>query len=330
MTDRPIDVCGIGNAIVDVLAHCDQDFIDRMKLNKGSMTLIDSARAETLYAAMGPAIEVSGGSAANTIAGIASLGGKAAYIGKVGNDQLGGIFRHDIRAAGVHYETNPAATATPTARCMIFVTPDAERTMNTYLGACIELTPEDIEERLVAAAKVTYLEGYLWDPPLAKQAFLKAADLAHGAGREVALTLSDPFCVKRWLNEFQDLVKSHVDILFANEHEITALWETEDFDEAVSITRRHCSLAAVTRSAKGSVIVTPQDAIRIAPWPVERVVDATGAGDLYAAGFLYGYCQGRELADCGRVAALAAGEIIGHFGARPEVPLNELLLAQVG
>jgi len=330
MTDRPIDVCGIGNAIVDVLSHCDQDFINGMKLNKGTMTLIDAARAEELYAAMGPAIEASGGSAANTIAGIASLGGKAAYIGKVGNDQLGGIFRHDIRAAGVHFETNPASTKTPTARCMIFVTSDAERTMNTYLGACVELTPDDIEEGLVSSAKVTYLEGYLWDPPLAKQAFLKAASIAHGAEREIALTLSDPFCVERWLKEFQDLVKAHVDILFANEHEITTLWQTEDFDEAIAITRRHCSLAAVTRSAKGSFIVTPQEVIEVAPWPVEQVVDVTGAGDLYAAGFLYGYTRGRELADCGRIAALAAGEIIGHFGARPETPLNELLLAQVG
>ncbi len=327
---RPFDVCGIGNAIVDVLAHCDLDFIDRLRLNKGTMTLIDAERAEALYEAMGPAVEASGGSCGNTIAGLASLGGRGAYIGKVGNDQLGGIFRHDMRASGVHFETPSAVSATPTARSMIFVTPDAERTMNTYLGACVELTPEDVDPAVISRAKVTYLEGYLWDPPLAKQAFLKAANIAHGAGREIALTLSDPFCVKRYLSEFQDLVKNHVDILFANEHEITALWETEDFDQAVAITREHCGLAAITRSARGSLIVAGPQVIEVPAWPVEKVVDVTGAGDLYAAGFLYGYTQGRDHADSGRIAALAAGEVISHFGARPETPLAELLLQQVG
>nr|WP_298690754.1 adenosine kinase [uncultured Dongia sp.] len=330
MSDKLFDVCGIGNAIVDVLAHCDLDFIDRMSLNKGTMTLIDAARAEALYDAMGPAVEASGGSCGNTIAGIASLGGRGAYIGKVGNDQLGGIFRHDMRATGVHFETPTATTTTPTARSMIFVTPDAERTMNTYLGACVELTPDDVDPAVVTRSKVTYLEGYLWDPPLAKQAFLKAANLAHGAGREISLSLSDPFCVGRYLTEFQDLVKNHVDILFANEHEITALWETADFDEAVRITREHCSLAAITRSAKGSVIVAGPQLIEVPAWPVQKVVDVTGAGDLYAAGFLYGYTQGRDHADSGRIAALAAGEVISHFGARPETPLAELLLQQVG
>lgn len=330
MTDKLFDVCGIGNAIVDVLSHCELDFIETMRLNKGTMTLIDAARAEELYAAMGPAVEASGGSAGNTIAGLASLGGRGAYIGKVGNDQLGGIFRHDIRAAGVHFETQSATSATPTARCMIFVTPDAERTMNTYLGACVELTPEDVDPHVVTRSKVTYLEGYLWDPPLAKQAFLKAANLAHGAGREISLSLSDPFCVQRYLTEFQDLVTNHVDILFANEHEITALWETTDFDEAVRITREHCSLAAITRSAKGSLIVAGPQFVEVPAWPVARVVDVTGAGDLYAAGFLYGYTQGRDHADSGRIAALAASEVISHFGARPETPLAELLLQQVG
>jgi sugar/nucleoside kinase (ribokinase family) len=330
VTDKPFDVCGIGNAIVDVLAHCDLEFIDRMQLNKGTMTLVDAARAEALYEAMGTAVEASGGSCGNTIAGLASLGGRGAYIGKVGNDQLGGIFRHDMKAIGVHFETATATSATPTARSMIFVTPDAERTMNTYLGACVELTPEDVDPAVISRAHVTYLEGYLWDPPLAKQAFLKAANIAHGAGREIALTLSDPFCVERYRAEFQDLVKNHVDILFANEHEITALWQVADFDEAVRITQLHCDLAAITRSAKGSLIATDKEVIEIPAWPVDKVVDVTGAGDLYAAGFLYGYTQGRDHADSGRIAALAAGEIISHFGARPQTPLSELLLQQVG
>ena len=329
MADKHFDVCGIGNAIVDILAHCDEDFVAEMQLNKGAMTLVDAARSAELYAAMGPAVEASGGSAANTIAGIASLGGKAAYIGKLGNDQLGGIFRHDIQAAGVHFETLSVTSATPTARCMIFVTPDAERTMNTYLGACVELTPEDVDPQVVQRSKVTYLEGYLWDPPLAKQAFLKAAEIAHEAGREIALTLSDSFCVERYRKEFQDLVRDHVDILFANETEIKALWETERYEEALAITRQSCSLAALTRSEKGSLIATPETVVEIPAWPVARVVDVTGAGDLYAAGFLYGYTQGRDYADCGRIASLAAAEIIGHFGARPETPLSELLLQQL-
>jgi sugar/nucleoside kinase (ribokinase family) len=329
MSDQHFDVCGIGNAIVDVLAYCDEEFLERMALAKSAMTLIDAARADALYAAMGPAVEASGGSAANTIAGIAGLGGRAAYIGKLGNDQLGGIFRHDIRAGGVYFETPSTDTTTPTARCMVFVTPDAERTMQTYLGACVELAPADVDPGLIAHSKITYLEGYLWDPPLAKQAFLKAADLAHQAGHQVALTLSDPFCVKRYLKEFQDLVRDHVDILFGNEAEIKALWETGDHDEAVAVTRRTCNLAALTRSEKGSLIATPDTVIEIPAWPVPKVVDLTGAGDLFAAGFLFGYTQGRDLADCGRIASLCAGEIISHFGARPEVPLTELLLQNV-
>ena len=330
MTEKTVDVVGIGNAIVDIIAHCDDDFIEEWSLVKGAMTLIDQPRAVELYDAMGPAIEVSGGSAANTIAGIASLGGNAAFIGKVGNYQLGGIFRHDIRAAGVHFETANTATGTSTARCMVFVTPDAERTMNTYLGACLELTPEDVDPALIRRAQVTYMEGYLWDPPLAKQAFLKAAAIAHDAGQEVALTLSDSFCVQRYLSEFQDLVKNHIDILFANETEIMALWETRDWKEAVAITRSHCDLAALTRSEKGSLILAGDQAYDIPAWPVGRVVDVTGAGDLYAAGFLYGYTQGRDIPTCGRIASLAAAEIIQHVGARPETPLTELLLERLG
>ncbi len=324
-----IDVVGIGNAIVDVLAHCDDGFIERMGLNKGAMTLIDTDRATSLYDAMGPAVEISGGSGANTTVGVASLGGKAAFIGKVGNDQLGGIFRHDIRSAGVQFDIAPATSGTPTARSMILVTPDAERTMNTYLGACQELTPDDVDPHLIQRAKVTYMEGYLWDPPLAKQAFLKAARIAHDAGQEVSLTLSDAFCVGRYLTEFQDLVKNHVDILFANTSEILALWQTEDWDEAVRLTREHCDLAALTRSEKGSVIVTADEVHEIPAWPVDQIVDLTGAGDLYAAGFLYGYTHGRDFVACGRIASLAAGEVISHLGARPEIPLDELVLQRL-
>ena len=329
MPDKVIDVVGIGNAIVDVIAHCDEAFIARMNLNKGAMTLIDTARANTLYDAMGPAVEISGGSGANTTVGVASLGGRAAFIGKVGNDQLGGIFRHDIRAVGVQFDIAPANSGTPTARSMILVTPDAERTMNTYLGACQELTPADVDPHLIQRAKVTYMEGYLWDPPLAKEAFLKAARIAHEAGQEVSLTLSDSFCVQRYLSEFQDLVRNHVDILFANTSEILALWETDDWDEAVRQTRQHCDLAALTRSEKGSVIVTADEVHEIPAWPVDKVVDLTGAGDLYAAGFLYGYTHGRDFAACGRIASLAAGEAISHVGARPETPLAELVLQRL-
>jgi sugar/nucleoside kinase (ribokinase family) len=329
MPDKHFDVCGIGNAIVDVFSHCEEEFLTKMSLTKGAMMLVDPKRSGELYDAMGPAVEVSGGAAANTIAGLASLGGKGAYIGKVGNDQLGGIFRHDIRAAGVHFETASVTSDTPTARSMIFVTPDAERTMNTYLGACVELTPDDVDPEVIQHSKVTYLEGYLWDPPLAKQAFLKAADLAHSAGKQIALTLSDSFCVIRYLKEFQDLVRDHVDILFANEGEIKALWETENYEEAVQITRGACDLAALTRSEKGSLIVTPETVVEVPAWPVPRIVDLTGAGDLFAAGFLYGYTQGRNHADCGRIGALAAGEVISHYGARPETPLSELLLQNV-
>lgn len=329
MPEMVIDVVGIGNAIVDVLAHCDDAFLTRMNLNKGAMTLIDTAQAEALYDAMGPAVEISGGSGANTTVGVASLGGSAAFIGKVGNDQLGGIFRHDIRASGVQFDISPANSGTPTARSMILVTPDAERTMNTYLGACQELTPDDVDPHLIQRAKVTYMEGYLWDPPLAKQAFLKAARIAHDAGQEVSLTLSDAFCVGRYLTEFQDLVKNHIDILFANTSEIMALWQTDDWDEAVRLTREHCDLAALTRSEKGSVIVTADEVHEIPAWPVDKVVDLTGAGDLYAAGFLYGYTHGRDFAACGRIASLAAGEIISHIGARPETPLAELVLQRL-
>jgi sugar/nucleoside kinase (ribokinase family) len=325
LVDGLTDVVGIGNAIVDVLAHAEEEFLVRHGLNKGTMTLIDAERATSLYAAMGSGFEVSGGSAGNTIAGIASLGGKAGYIGKVGADELGRIFRHDIRANGVAFETPVATSTTPTARCLIFVTPDAQRTMNTYLGACIELTPEDIDPAVIAGARVTYMEGYLWDPPAAKQAFLKAARIAHERGRKVSLSLSDPFCVDRHRQEFRDLVRDHVDILFANEAEICSLWQTESFDSALQATRGLCEVAALTRSAKGSLILAGEETHVVDAARVDRVVDTTGAGDLYAAGFLYGYCRGLSPYDSGRIASLAAAEIISHFGARPERPLRQLL-----
>jgi len=328
MAERLLDVVGIGNAIVDVLANADDDLLVKQGLTKGAMTLVDAARAEALYAVMGSAIEVSGGSAANTVAGLASLGGRGGFIGKIGNDQLGGIFRHDIRANDVIFETPSAKSATPTARCLIFVTPDAQRTMNTYLGACIELGPEDVDAGLIAHAKVTYLEGYLWDPPAAKAAFLKAAKAAHDAGRKVALSLSDAFCVERHRAEFRALVHDHVDILFANEAEIRSLWQAESFDQALQATRGHCEVAALTRSARGSVILVGEEVHVIDARPVAQVVDTTGAGDLYAAGFLYGYTGGRAPYDCGRIGAIAASEVIGHFGARPETSLSELLLAK--
>jgi sugar/nucleoside kinase (ribokinase family) len=329
MTAKVLDVVGIGNAIVDILSHADEAFLAAHGMSKGTMTLIDAERASALYRAMGPAVESSGGSAGNTIAGLASLGGKGGFIGKVNNDQFGGVFRHDIRAVGVMFETPSSEDGPPTARCLIFVTADAQRTMQTYLGACLELGPDDIDPAVISHAKVTYLEGYLWDPPQAKKAFLKAAQIARKAGRKVALTLSDPFCVDRHRAEFQDLVSKHVDILFANEAEICSLWETGSFDEALQATRGKCEIAALTRSAKGSLIVTTDEMHVVDAAPVKHVVDTTGAGDLYAAGFLYGYTNGKNLFDCGRIGAMAAGEIISHFGARPQTPLTELLLAQL-
>ncbi|HEY2889204.1 MAG TPA: adenosine kinase [Dongiaceae bacterium] len=328
MAERLLDVVGIGNAIVDVLANADEDLLVKQGMVKGAMTLVDGARAEALYSVMGAAIEVSGGSAANTIAGLASLGGRAGFMGKIGNDQLGGIFRHDIQANGVIFETASAKSATPTARCLIFVTPDAQRTLNTYLGACIEFGPDDVDATLVAHSKVTYLEGYLWDPPAAKAAFLKAAKVAREAGRKVALSLSDAFCVERHRVEFRELLREHVDILFANEAEICSLWQVDSFDKALQATRGQCDVAALTRSARGSVILSGKDVHIVDAARVSQVVDTTGAGDLYAAGFLYGYTGGRDPYDCGRIGAIAAAEVIGHYGARPETPLSELLLSK--
>lgn len=325
MTKTAIDVLGIGNAIVDVISREEESFITAHGLNRGTMTLIDEDRAESLYAAMGPGMVCSGGSAGNTIAGIASLGGKGAYFGKVRDDELGGIFAHEIRALGVSFDTAPATEGAKTARSLIIVTPDAQRTMNTYLGACVGLGPDDIDAETVAAAQVTYMEGYLWDPPQAKQAFRKAMDLAHGAGRKTALSLSDPFCVGRYRDEFRDLVRNHIDILFANEDEIISLYQTATFDEALAAFRAEGRLGALTRSEKGSVIVQGDETHVVPVHPVDAVVDTTGAGDLYAAGFLFGITQGRGLVESARIASIAAAEIISHVGARPETALKALI-----
>jgi len=325
MTQASIDVVGIGNAIVDVITHAEDAFLAQEALVKGTTTLVDAARAEALYRMMGPAIEASGGSAGNTMAGIASLGGKGAYIGKVRNDFLGQVFRHDITAIGVRFDTQAATSGPGTARCLILVTPDGQRTMNTYLGACVELGPADIDPDVIAAAQITYLEGYLFDPPKAQEAFRKAAAIAHAAGRKVALSLSDPFCVGRHRAAFRDLVDGHVDILFANEVEICSLYETDDFVAAAAAVRGHVAIAALTRSAEGSVILALGAEHRIDPAPVVRVVDTTGAGDLYASGFLYGLTRDLPLPTCGEIGSLCAAEIISHFGARPEVKLSELV-----
>lgn len=329
MAAPTIDVVGIGNAIVDVLAQANESFIVAEKLAKGTMALIDQSRAHTLYGRMGPGIEASGGSAANTIAGIASLGGSAAYIGKVADDILGKVFAHDLRAAGVRYETEPLKGGPATARCLILVTPDAQRTMNTFLGASVEFEPGDIDRELVAAAQVTYLEGYLFDRPLAKAAFRQAGEIAHEAGRKVSLTLSDPFCVDRHRADFRDLIRGHVDILFANEMEICSLYETKDFEKAAAAVRGEAEIAVLTRSEKGATVITAKDQVTVAASPVAKVVDTTGAGDLFASGFLYGFTRSKDLTHCAKLGALCAAEIISHFGARPETKLKELA-AQAG
>jgi sugar/nucleoside kinase (ribokinase family) len=324
MATSSLDVVGIGNAMVDVLARIDDSFLAAQGLTKGTTALIDAARAESLYQQMASGIEMSGGSVANTIAGIASLGGSGAYIGKVRDDQLGSVFAHDLRAIGVRFETPPSTEGPATARCLVLVSGDAQRTMNTYLGACVELGPEDLDRAVIGSAQVTYLEGYLFDPPRAKAAFRDAAVIAHGAQRKVSLSLSDPFCVERHRGDFRALVRDHVDILFANEIEICSLYETNDFDAAAAAVRGECEIAVLTRSAAGSIVVTAKETVRVPAMPIAQLVDTTGAGDLYASGFLFGLTHGRDLATCGRLGSLCAAEIIGHFGARPETPLKDL------
>lgn len=322
------DVVGIGNAIVDIIGRCNEQVLQKHGVAKGSMRLIDADTVTKLYADMGPAVETSGGSVANTMVGIASFGGKAGFIGKVADDEFGRIFSHDIRSAGVTFEIPPVKGATPTARSLIVVTPDGERTMNTFLGISPELDHGEVNESLIASAKVVYLEGYLFDRPAAKAAFRQAADIAGKAQRKVALSLSDAFCVDRHRTEFRELIRAQVDILFANETEILSLYQVDNFEEAARMARAEVDIAVLTRSAKGSVIFTGDKATTVAPSKVSSVVDTTGAGDLYAAGFLYGYTAGKPLEICGQLGSLAAAEIISHLGARPHTPLAKLAAAK--
>ena len=328
MTSAKYDVLGIGNAIFDVLVQTDERFLSRHGMTKGGMALIDEAQATAIYRDMGPATEMSGGSAANTIVGIANLGGRAAYVGKVRDDQIGRLYSHDIRAAGVAFETRPATDGPATGCSYILVTPDGERTMNTYLGAAQELSTSDIDAAEVAASRVLYLEGYLWDPRNAKDAFVKASTIAHDAGRQVALTLSDSFCVDRYRGEFLDLMRSGtVDLVFANEAELHSLYQTSDFDTALKQLRSDVTLGVVTRSEKGCVVASTDGLIAVPAFPIDKMVDTTGAGDLFAAGFLFGLVRGAGHQNAGRLGALAAAEVIQHIGARPQVSLKELAKA---
>jgi len=325
MSTATYDVLGIGNAIFDILVKTDDDFLVRQGMTKGAMTLIDEPRAAAIYAAMGPATEISGGSAANTIVGLADFGARTVYVGKVKDDQIGRMYSHDIRAAHVAF-TTPAASEGPATGCSyILVTPDGERTMNTYLGAAQNLHPRDIDAAQVAASTITYLEGYLWDPTDAKAAFVKAAEIAHGAGRRVALTLSDAFCVGRYRDEFLALMRqATVDLVFANEAELLALYPGADFDGALAQLRKDVGSAVVTRSEKGCMVVSKDEVTAVPAFPVARVVDTTGAGDLFAAGFLFGLVRGADPTIAGRLGALAAAEVIQHIGARPQTSLKEL------
>ena len=325
MTSAKYDVLGIGNAIFDVLVQTDDSFLTAHGMAKGGMALIDEARAGSIYRDMGPAVEMSGGSAANTIVGIANLGARAAYVGKVKDDQIGRLYTHDIRAAGVAFETKPASDGPATGCSYILVTPDGERTMNTYLGAAQELTPDDIDVAQVAASAIVYLEGYLWDPKSAKEAFVKASTIAHDSDRQVALTLSDAFCVGRYRAEFLDLMRNGtVDLIFANEAELTSLYETPDFDSALSQLRDDTKLGIVTRGEKGCVVASKDGVVAVPAFPIQKLVDTTGAGDLFAAGFLFGLVRGAGYENAGRLGALAAAEIIQHIGARPQTSLKEL------
>ena len=325
MSATQYDVLGIGNAIVDVIARTEDDFLVSQGMNKGGMMLIDEPRAQAIYAAMGPATESSGGSGANTIAGVASFGARAAFVGKVKDDKLGGAFTHDIRSIGVTFTTPAAKDGPSTACCYVLVTPDGERTMNTYLGAAQNLTPADLDEQQIASAGITYLEGYLWDPPQAKEAFRKAAAIAHGAGRLVALTLSDAFCVGRYRAEFLNLMRTGaVDLIFANESELKSLYETSDFDSGAAALRNDAKLAVVTRSEKGCVVISRESNEAVRAAPISKLVDATGAGDLFAAGFLTGLARGQDHRTAAQLGALAAAEVIQHIGARPQTSLKAL------
>lgn len=325
MSGIRFDVVGIGNALVDVIAHADDAFIARHDLVKGSMTLVDTDRALYLYQALGGAIEMSGGSAANTMCGVASLGGTAAYIGKVSDDELGQVFGHDCRAVGVQFRPGMPADDIPTGRCIIVVTPDAQRTMNTYLGVSSLLCPADVDADTVAVGGVLYMEGYLYDRPEAKEAFRYAAQIAHAHDRMVSLTLSDSFCVDRHRDDFRALVADEVDLLFGNAAELLSLYQVESMDEALRAVREDCALAVITVGAEGCMVVTPDDVLHAPAQPVDHVLDTTGAGDLFAAGFLYGYTRRRSLAECAQFGAIAAAEVISHVGPRPLVELRTLL-----
>jgi sugar/nucleoside kinase (ribokinase family) len=321
------DVAAIGNAIVDVIAPAEDAFLAANGLVKGSMMLVDEARARELYDKMGQAVEASGGSAGNTVAGVASLGGRAAYIGKVAEDQLGEVFAHDTRSIGVAYATARLNGGAATGRSLINVTPDGERTMCTFLGASVELTAADVDPALIEGAAIVYLEGYLFDPPEARRAFAKAAGLARASGRTIALTASDIFVIERHRRTLIEFLDTEVDLLFANDAEIMALFETEDFDAAVAAVRGRCKIAALTRGEAGSVVVTPDATVAVPAFPVAKVVDTTGAGDQYAAGFMLGLARGRSLEDCAKLGGLAAAEVISHYGPRPQVSLAELVAA---
>jgi sugar/nucleoside kinase (ribokinase family) len=322
MTPAQFDVVGLGNAIVDVIARTDDTFLQKHGLAKGSMALIDREQSDALYGELTNAIEKSGGSAGNTMAGLASLGAQGAYIGKVADDELGAAFAADMRGIGTHFDTAVLEGGAPTARCMVLVTPDAQRTMNTYLGACTELSPADVDASLIAGSQVTYLEGYLWDKPNAKEACLRAMQTARHANRQVAFSLSDPFCVERHRAEFLDLIDHHVDVLFANESEICSLYQQRDLESAARDARGKCKIAALTRSERGALLLSGDQTVEVPAEPVAEVLDTTGAGDLYAAGFLFALTRGKPLAECGRLGSLCAAEVISHFGARPEQPLD--------
>jgi len=324
------DLVGIGNALVDVLVEVDDPLLQAEELSKGGMMLVENAQSDELYGRLPAGMEKSGGSCGNTMAAFAQLGGAGSYIGKVRDDQFGTVFRHDMRAMGVAFDT-PATTNGPgTGKCLVLVTPDAQRTMVTYLGAASDFTSEDVTPATIEAGKVTYMEGYLFDRPAAKEAFVKAADIAHYAGGEVSLSLSDPFCVERHRESFRALVENHIDILFANEDEIISLYQADGFDDALQQVRGHCKIACLTRSEKGSVILSGDEVHMVDAEPVEKVVDTTGAGDAYAAGFLYGYTKGHDLYTAGRIGAICAGEVISHYGARPEANLKNLVAARLG
>jgi adenosine kinase len=324
MNQAKYDVLTIGNAIVDILSQAEDDFLVREGLVKGSMRLIDQDEAERLYDHMGPTQMISGGCAGNTAAGVASFGGRAAFIGKVANDEPGHFYRHDMQSTGIAFPTGNLTSGVPTGRSMILITPDTERTMNTFLGACLELTPADIDAATVEGAAITYLEGYLWDPPKAKEAFVEASRIAHGAGRKVAITLSDSFCVDRYRDEFLELMRTgKVDIVFANNHEVLSLYQTSDFGAAVEALSEDVALAAVTMGADGSMVVAGSERVSVPAPPVDEIVDKTGAGDLFASGFLYGLARGASHMDCAMLGSVAAGEILKHVGARPQHSLKE-------